>query len=108
MIENDYTIEISNRFYKDFDYAIDYKVGNWTSDESLKEFKKEVSDKIESLKTTPFIGMDLNSRIRRKTDYRYLVADDGKYMIFYKVIASDLVKVSRILATKSNWQRILR
>ena len=97
---SDFKVNVPKIFKSDVDVAVERKVEFNAYESNIAEFKKEVSERIMSLKTSPKIGANLSARVDRETNIKYLVVSD--YLLFYKVTGK-VVEVLRFLSAKSDW-----
>lgn len=65
---------------------------------------RRIIESYEKLKEFPMMGVDLSTKVRVKTDFRYLVA--GSYIIFYRA-DNEFVYIYRILYAGRDYLRIL-
>lgn len=64
----------------------------------------DIYDKFETLLTFPGIGSNLSSRIKTKTDFKYII--NGEYVILYKQ-EKDAVRVYRVVNCKQDILRVI-
>ena len=102
---NDFTVNVPKIFRDDVDAAVERKREYNAYESNITKFKKEISERIALLKTSPKIGSNLSARVDRETTIKYFVV--GDYLLFYEIEADKNVNVYRLLSAKSNWEKTL-
>lgn len=72
--------------------------------QAARTVTKRITSRIRELKTHAYLGAPLSSIANVEEDYRFLVS--GSYMIFYRVMGSD-VYVDRILYGRRDYLSVL-
>ena len=103
MIMSDFVVNVPKIFKSDVDVAVARKKEWGAYESNIAEFKKEISERINSLKTSPKIGANLSTRVDRETNIKYFVV--GDYLFFYEIVADGAVDVLRFLSAKSDWHK---
>ncbi len=97
-------IEYTNKAIKDLQDIKEYISTELYNPVSAQRIVDAIVYKIDVLSEQPEIGAPLSSRIREKTDYRYLVC--GNYNIFYR-IEDKTVVIIRVLNAKRDFMALL-
>ena len=101
---SNYNVTVPEQVLRDMREAIFYKKVLGTYQENLKNFKTELTEFMDILKTSPKIGSNLSVRIGIETNVKYRVVED--YILFYEILGSE-VYVLRVLPAKSNWMNTI-
>lgn len=99
-----HTLKINPMALIDLNEIKNYITNELCSPEAAKRQVLRIIERYESLKSHPFLGTDLNSRIGVHTNYRYLTCDN--YIIFYKV-ENDEILIYRILYGARDYMKLL-
>lgn len=99
-----YNINITPRAYEDLVTIKNYINDNLLSPQSSIKTIKAIMSKIHLLSTLPLSGQALGAVLNIHTDYRFLVCN--KYLIFYRVLASDVL-IIRIIYAKRDYAKLL-
>ena len=79
--------------------------------ESGTRFLDEIMQKMEALKTSPYLGTTLETKTEMATDYRFLVFRFTKrqiYIIIYKIDEKEeIVYINRVFDGRMNYLSIL-
>ena len=98
---SDFKVNVPKIFRSDVDAAVARKREFNAYESNIAEFKKEVRERITTLKTSPKTGSNLSARVDRETNIKYFVV--GDYLLFYEIVTDEVVEVLRFLAAKSDW-----
>ena len=96
----EYKVIIGREYIQDYE-DLELYLANSSMYESNKMKILDLIDRdLDRLKTSPYIGARLDSKISIPNDYRYLIS--GDYLQFYK-ISNNVVKVYRLVYAKSDY-----
>ena len=87
---------------KDLINARQYSIENFFDETAAKNLTKKIVEKVALLAENPEMGVPLQSRVNRSTDFQLLVID--KHIAFYRVL-EDKIYIIRILDTRTDYMR---
>lgn len=87
---------------KDLINARQYIIENFFDETAAKNLTKKIVEKVALLAENPEMGVPLQSRVNRSTDFQLLVID--KHIAFYRVL-EDNIYIIRILDTRTDYMR---
>ena len=95
---DNFKVNVPKIFRSDVDVAVSRKKEFNAYASNISEFKREISDRITTLKTSPKTGANLSARVERETNIKYFVV--GDYLLFYEIVTGEVL---RFLSAKSDW-----
>ena len=101
----EYKVIIGREYIQDYEDLELYLANSSMYESNKKKILDLIDRDLDRLKTSPYIGAWLDSRISIPNDYRYLVSVD--YLQFYKIF-NNVVKVYRLVYAKSDYLTILK
>lgn len=101
----EYKVIIGREYVQDYEDLELYLANSSMYENNKKKILDLIDRDLDRLKTSPYIGARLDSRISIPNDYRYLVS--GDYLQFYK-ISNNVVKVYHLIYAKSDYLTILK
>lgn len=101
----EYKVIIGREYIQDYEDLKLYLDNSSMYESNKKKILDLIDRGLDRLKTSPYIGARLDSRISIPNDYRYLVS--GDYLQFYKIF-NNVVKVYRLVYAKSDYLTTLK